>query len=118
MTTALDVALAYHRAWTGGDFETAMTYVDPGIVCQAPAGPVTGAEQFRAFMGPFASMLRGSSLLAAYGDDDTALLMYDTETALVADAPGAELHTVKDGRIVHTRIIFDRLPFEQARRSG
>ena len=36
--TALQVALAYHRAWAGHDFEQAMTYIDPGIVCDAPAG--------------------------------------------------------------------------------
>lgn len=112
---ALQVALAYHEAWTGGDFERAMTYVSPDIVCQAPPGPVTGAEEFRAFMGPFASTLRSSRLLAAYGDDDHALLMYDTETPVVASAPGAEWLTVADGRIVSMRIVFDRLPFERAR---
>lgn len=114
---ALQVALAYHRAWAGGDFETAMTYISPDILCQAPAGVVAGAEAFRAFMGPFVTMLRTSRLLAAFGDADTALLMYDAETVPVPEAPGAELHTVVDGRIVRMRIIFDRLPFDMARRA-
>lgn len=113
---ALQVALAYHRAWAGGDFETAMTYVSPDLVCQAPAGTLVGATAFRAFMGPFVATMRSSRLLAAFGDGDTALLMYDAETVLVAEAPGAEWHTVADGRIVSMRIIFDRLPFEEARR--
>lgn len=113
---ALQVALAYHRAWTGGDFETAMTFVSPDILCQAPAGTVAGADAFRAFMGPFVTMLRTSRLLAAFGDGDTALLMYDAETIPVAEAPGAEWHTVENGKIVRMRIIFDRLPFDQARR--
>ncbi|MDY7105783.1 MAG: nuclear transport factor 2 family protein [Actinomycetota bacterium] len=112
---ALSTALAYHRAWTGGDFEAAMTYVAPDIVCHAPAGTLHGADAFRDFMGPFAAMLRGSVLVGAFGDDDVALLMYGTATALVADAPGAEWQRVVDGRIVELRIIFDRLPFEQAR---
>ena len=34
---ALKTALAYHRAWTGGDFERAMSYVADDIVCLAPA---------------------------------------------------------------------------------
>lgn len=49
---ALDTALAYHRAWTGHDFERAMTYIAEDIVCQAPAGTLEGAEAFRGFMGP------------------------------------------------------------------
>jgi hypothetical protein len=81
---ALETALAYHRAWTGGDFERAMSYVADDI--------------------------------AAFGDDETAVLMYDTDTVPVKDAPGAECLTVRDGKISHLRIIFDRLPFEQARR--
>ena len=68
-------------------------------------------------MGPFASMVRSTRLVAAYGDGDHAVLMYDTATPLVADAPGAEWLRVVDGRIVEMRIIFDRLPFERARRA-
>lgn len=116
-SNGLQVALAYHRAWTGGDFEQAMTYVSADIECQAPAGPVLGAEAFRDFMGPFTQILKESRLLAAYGEGDEAVLVYDTVTVPVADAPGAEWLTVADGKIVRMRIIFDRLPFEQARRS-
>jgi hypothetical protein len=114
--TGLQVALAYYRSWTSGDFEQAMKYISPDIRCQAPAGPVVGAEAFRAFMEPFARTLVTSRLLAAFGEGDTALLMYDTETVPVAEAPGAEWHTVSDGKIRTMRIIFDRLPFDLARR--
>jgi ketosteroid isomerase-like protein len=44
--------------------------------------------------------------------------MYDTDTVPVKDAPGAECLTVKDGKITHMRIIFDRLPFAEARRAA
>ncbi len=115
-SAAVKVALAYFHAWTSGDFDAAMTYVSPQIRCQSPAGPVDGADALRAFMGPFATGLRSAGLLAAFGDDENALLMYDTETAAVAEAPGAEWHTVRKGRIVAMRIVFDRLPFELARR--
>ena len=112
---ALDVALAYYRAWTGGDFDEAMRYIADDIVCLAPAGRLEGAEAFRDFMGPFAGILTSSSMLAAFGDDETALVMYDADTLPVQDAPGAECVSVRDGRIVHMRIIFDRVPFEAAR---
>ncbi|MFE5502987.1 nuclear transport factor 2 family protein [Amycolatopsis japonica] len=112
---ALAVALSYHRAWTGKDFEKAMTYVADDIVCHTPGGPLSGAEAFRGFMGPFTEILTGSTLLSAFGDETTALLMYDTATLPVASAPGAELLTVREGRIVELRIVFDRAPFDAAR---
>jgi len=115
---ALDTAVAYHRAWTGHDFDRAMTFIAEDIVCDAPAGRIEGPEAFRAFMEPFSRILTGSSLIAAFGDERTALLMYDAVTVPVSDAPGAECHTVQDGRIVHIRIVFDRTPFEAARRAA
>jgi ketosteroid isomerase-like protein len=113
--TPLDTVLAYYKAWTSHDFDLAMTYIADDITCHAPAGQIVGAEAFRAFMEPFSQILRSSELHAAFGDQTTALLMYGTSTHPVADAPGAELHTVHDGKITTLRIIFDRLPFEQAR---
>jgi hypothetical protein len=115
---ALQVALAYHRAWTGQDFEQAMTYIDPDIICDAPPGRLTGHDAFRAFMGPFAGLATGSRLIAAFGDASQAVVMYDTAIRAVPDAPGAEYVTVTDGRITYMRIIFDRLPFEAARQAA
>ena len=115
---ALSVALAYYHAWTGKDVDRAMTHVADDVVCEAPAGRVDGVEGLRQFMAPFARMLTGSELIAAFGDDDTALLMYNPHTTLVQDAPSAERFTVKDGRIVHSLLVFDRTPFDAARRAA
>lgn len=117
-TAALDTALVYHRAWTSHDFEQAMIHIAEDIVCQAPAGELQGAEAFRSFMEPFSQIVTSSHLIAAFGDHTTAVLMYDTDTVPVSDAPGAECLTVTDGKITHMRIIFDRLPFEAARRAA
>jgi len=115
---ALEVALAYYQAWTGKDIEAAMGRLADDVVCDAPAGRLQGVDAYRQFLGPFAQLLLGSELLAAFGDDTTAVLVYDTRTPPVASAPGAECLTVRDGKIVHNRFIFDRLPFEVARRSA
>ena len=116
-SAALQTALAYHRAWTNHDFEQAMTYIADDIICQAPAGRLAGAAAFRGFMGPFTQILTSSRLIAAFGDDTTAVLIYDTDTVPVKDAPGAECLTVTHGKISHMRIIFDRAPFDAARRA-
>jgi hypothetical protein len=114
---ALDIALAYHRAWTSHDLEKAMTYIADEIVCDAPAGRLEGAAAYRQFMGLFLQILTGSELIAAFGDDETAIVVYDTETVPVKSAPGAECVTVKAGRITYSRFIFDRAPFDAARKS-
>jgi hypothetical protein len=69
-------------------------------------------------MGPFTQIVTRCELIAAFGDDDTAVLMYDTDTVPVPDAPGAECLTVVDGKISHLRIVFDRLPFAAAREAA
>jgi ketosteroid isomerase-like protein len=115
---AVRTALAYHRAWTDGDLELAMTHVAEDIVCLAPAGRLEGAGAFRGFMGPFVGILTGSELLAVYGDDRTAVVVYNPSTIPVAEAPTCELVTVRDDRIVEMRIIFDRLPFDAARKAA
>jgi hypothetical protein len=117
-TAAVQIALAYYRAWTSHDFDRAMTYVAEDIVCHAPAGRLEGAEAFRGFMGPFVEIVTSAHLIAAFGDDKTALLMYDADTVPVHNAPGAEFVTVTDGKISQIRIIFDRLPFDAARRAA
>jgi hypothetical protein len=115
---ALATALAYFRAWSGRDFDLAMTYIADDIVCRAPAGLLEGAEAFRGFMGPFSQIVTRTELVAAFGDDTSSVLVYDTDTVPVKDAPGAEAHTVVDGKITHLRIIFDRQPFTEARRAA
>jgi SnoaL-like protein len=113
--TALQVALDYYQAWTGKDLDKAMTYIADDIVCDAPAGRIEGAEAYRAFMAGFVRMLRGAEMIAAFGDDEKALVMYDTETELVPSAPGAECVTVTGGKITYSRFLFDRAPFQAAR---
>jgi limonene-1,2-epoxide hydrolase len=115
---ALRVAMAYHRAWTSKDLDQAMTYIAEDVVCDAPAGRIEGAGAYREFMTPFAQMLINAELIAAFGDDRQAVVMYDTETPLVKSGPGAECVTVADGKIVYSRFVFDRVPFQAARQAN
>ena len=111
---ALQTALAYYEAWTTHDFDRAMTFIANDIVCHAPAGRLDGAHAFRGFMEPFTQIVTRSALIAAFGDDNTAVLMYDTDTVPVPNAPGAEHLSISDGTITQIRIIFDRAPFAAA----
>jgi hypothetical protein len=115
---ALAIALAYYHAWTSHDLDKAMSYIADDIVCDAPAGRLEGADAYRVFMGAFVQILTGSTMIAAFGDDTTALIMYDTQTVPVTSAPGAECLTVTDGKITNSRFIFDRAPFDAARNAA
>lgn len=112
---AVEVSLAYYEAWTGKDFDRAMTFIANEVVCDAPSGRLDGAEAFRGFMEPFAMIVTRAELIAAFGDQQPAMLMYDTDTVPVLHAPGAECHTVEDGKITRVTIVFDRQPFTEAR---
>jgi ketosteroid isomerase-like protein len=115
---ALHTALAYFQAWTGHDLDQAMSYIADDIVCDAPAGRLEGAAAYRGFMAPFGQILRVATLIAAFGDEHTALIMYDTQTVPVPSAPAAECVTVTDGKITYSRFIFDRAPFDAARNAA
>jgi hypothetical protein len=114
---ALQTALAYYRAWTGKDLDAAMGYLAEDVICDAPAGRIAGIDAYRQFLAPFAEQfLIRANLIAAFGDDTTALIMYDTETIPAVSAPAAECVTVRDSKIVYNRFVFDRTPFEEFRR--
>jgi ketosteroid isomerase-like protein len=115
---AIATALAYFQAWTSHDVDKAMAYIADDIICDAPAGRLEGVAAFREFLEPFTRIVTGSELIAAYGDTDHAVIMYDARTVPVPSAPGAEYVTLKDGKIVYDRFIFDRAPFDAARRAA
>ncbi|MCD4853769.1 nuclear transport factor 2 family protein [Arthrobacter sp. AK01] len=112
---AVEIGVAYHRAWTNGDLDSAAEHLAESVTCHAPSGTFNGRAAVRAFMEPFAASLTSSRLLAVHGQDNEAILMYDTASRAVQSAPGAELYRVQDGQIVEIHIIFDRLPFALAR---
>jgi SnoaL-like domain len=114
-STALATALAYFEAWTSKDLDRAMSYIADGFVCDAPAGRIDGPAAYREFMAPFVQILLDAKLIAAFGDEETAVIVYDTATVPVPSAPATECVTVENRKITYSRFIFDRAPFQAAR---
>lgn len=110
-TPALETVLAYHRAWTSGNLDNAMGFVDDDIVCRAPDGEITGRDAYRAYLGGFSQMMTGLTDIAAFGDEQHVVLFYCPHTAVTSTAPAAEHFTVRDGRIVESLLVFDRLSY-------
>ena len=111
METAYDIVQNYHRAWTTGDVERAMTYVADDITCRAPGGDLEGKEVYREFIGAFVPMLTGIGDIAEFTDGERVALFYYPQTAATATTPAAEYFTVRDGRIAESVLIFDRLSY-------
>jgi len=110
-SAALETALAYHRAWTSGDLEGAIAHVADDIVCRAPGGNITGKDAYRGFLGGFAANVTGLTDVAAFGDEEHVVLFYYPHTAATSTAAAAEHFTIRDGQIVESQLVFDRLSF-------
>ena len=110
-SAALEVALAWYHARNNHDIDKDMSTVADGIVVDAPGVHLEGRKAFRDFEESFLPMITGATLTAAFGDDQTALLMYDIATVPVPSNYAAACATVTGGKIAALRIVFDQTPF-------
>lgn len=111
----LDVALAYHEAWTGHVVDAALRLVADDVVCDTPSGQLRGMAAYRPFLANFAPITTGYDMIATLGDAETAVLVYDLHTVPVASGLVCECFTVRGGKICRNRLIFDRTPYSDAR---
>ena len=101
----------YHKAWTTGNIDRAMALVSDDIRCQAPGMEITGKAMYRQFIAGFAPALTGIGDIAEFVDREQVALFYYPQTAQTSDTSAAECFTVRDGQIVHSILIFDRLSY-------
>lgn len=88
-----------------------MGYVADEVVVHAPGAEIAGKGAYREYLGGFMQMLTGLTNLAAFGDDDGAVLYYFPHTPFAQTAPAAEFFTVTDGKISESHLVFDRMSF-------
>jgi hypothetical protein len=63
------------------------------------------------FPANFVPIVNGYDMIAALGDAETAVLVYDLHTVPVTSSLVCECFTVADGRITQNRLIFDQTPY-------
>lgn len=102
---------AYHRAWTNGDVDQALTYVSDDVRCYAPDENVTTKEDWRRYLTGFLPMLTGAPEHARMADGSRVALWYFPQTAVTSTTLASELFTVRGGEIVEIRLAFDRLGY-------
>ena len=107
------IAQTYVNAIANKDVDTIISISTDDVICSSPIGKQKGAETFRGFQDGFARMITNFTILAVYGDDDQAVVVYDVETYPVPHATVAELIKVRDGKLASTEVIYDSAPFAE-----
>ena len=108
---ALQIAKTYIDAIASKNVDTIISVSADDVVCTSPLGQITGVRKFREFQDGFARMIEKITILAAYGDDEQAVVVYYAATHPVANSIVAELLKVKNGKITSTEVIYDATPF-------
>ncbi len=113
--TPVAIARAFTEAWTSHDMETAARYVAEDVDFDGPiAGHTTGIEAYMQGLAAFARAITGVQVLAAFGDEEHALIMYEVTTGPFGTLRSAELLTIRDGKIQADKLTFDTYKVRQA----
>ena len=105
-TSALAVVRNYHRAWSTGEMETAGRYLSDELTIEVPINSCPTKDAFLRAVKKTREMTSSLQLLAEFGNEGDALLLYDM-TLPFGVMRVAEHFTVTDGRITRIRQIHD-----------
>lgn len=104
---ALNVARAYHAAWTSRDFDTARSYLAVDLHTDVPINTYAGRDDFVAALTSFGGPAQRVELLTEFGCGEQALLLYDVHTEPFGPFRIAEQFTVHDGLIRRIRHVHE-----------
>ncbi|AIQ48585.1 hypothetical protein R70723_23740 [Paenibacillus sp. FSL R7-0273] len=108
---ALKIAHTYFEAMANRDVEKIMTLAADDIACNSPVGQLAGTQSFRGFQEGFARMIEKLTLVTALGNDQQAVIIYESDTLPVKNAIVAEYITVRNDKISSIQVIYDATPF-------
>ncbi|MDO5052913.1 MAG: nuclear transport factor 2 family protein [Pseudoclavibacter sp.] len=106
-----ELVLRFHRAWTGGDLDGAVALLDEGFRCRAPGRDIVGRSAYREYLAGFAQRLTGIEDIACLAEGERVALFSRPRTEHTATAVAGECFTVRDGRILESVLVFDRLSY-------
>lgn len=107
---AVQTALQYFTALAAGNLSMAMRYVADDIVCHAQSRRVSGFRAYRQFIAQCLPAIRGATLVASFGYDTTAVLIYDLASPPCLRCRGADRLVVDKARIVNIVTVVEEVP--------
>lgn len=117
-STPAAIARAFTEAWTSHDMDTAAGYLAEDVVFDGPVNHSAGKQAYMEGLNTFARAVTGANIIAAFGDDTQALIMYDVTTGPFGTLTCAELLTFRDGKIATDRLTFDTFPIRGGAAAG
>lgn len=114
--TTADIARAFTEAWINHDMDTAASYVADDVVFDGPLGHRDGKQPYMESLSGLAQIFKSVKILAAFGDDTQALIMYEVPTDAYGILTCAKLFTFRDGKIARDRLTFDSFPMRTGSR--
>ena len=114
----LDIAIAFTQAWTSHGVPKAAQYVSEDVVFEGPLAQTTGSAAYLKGLAGLARDVTGFKMLAAYGDGDQALLMYDLTTRSYGNLTCAKLLTIRNGKIERDKLTFDSHPIRSSTKAA
>jgi hypothetical protein len=108
------IARAFTHAWASQDMHAAADYLADDVTFDGPSGNSVGKQAYIEALAKFAQAVTGVTILAAFGDDSLALIMYDLATGPFGTLTSAELLTFREGKIAADKLTFDTFPIRGA----
>lgn len=104
------LARSFTETWVRHDMDTAAGYLADDVTFDSPTSRSDGKDAYMQGLSMFARIVSGVTILAAFGDDTRALIMYELATAPYGAMVCAELLTFRDGKIAADVLTFDTFP--------
>lgn len=98
-STSADLARTFTQAWTHHDMETAAGYVGEDAIFDSPKFHLVGKRAYMDALAAFARTITDAKVLAAFGGESEALVMYEATIGSGPTATCMELLTLRDGKI-------------------
>ncbi len=108
-STTAEIARTFTQAWTSGDMTTAANYLADDVTFDGPVNHSRGKQDYLTGLSAFAQRASDLNILAALGDDEQAMIMYEMTTG-PHRTTYVERLTFRDGKIQTDRLIFDSYP--------
>lgn len=117
-TAPVDVAVSFIEAFGSGDLDTLAGYLADDIVFESPRIRLTGSQPVLTAMSEFAQVVQGVDIVAALGDQEQAVVVYDMKTAPFGTIRAVDHLVVRHGKIQSDTLVFDTYELRKAELAG
>jgi ketosteroid isomerase-like protein len=111
---AAAVVRSYFDAWSSKNFDAAAALLDDELRVEGPTADYSSAADFVPALTRFGALISEVDLLAAFGDGDEAMMLYDLEVKRLGPLRVAEHFTVGNSKITQIRQILDTVAVRSA----